>query len=320
MLVIAKTVTGEMIHARDAMQGIDYICLHCGQIVYVRTSKRGKCFYHLQTSSHKGINEGDFHKQAKQLWIDWSQSEHIKLAEEVIIGEQRADLLWENQVIEIQNSPITSQELSKRHQGYLQANLNDLWMAGPRFYYSHQSSQKLVQYHPQLGCYLFEVHPQEQVVVLWYHLTSVKATTQKKVFNTSPFTSLPCLKECSINTSYVVQKRYKLIESYSHCHHQKLAELINLCYKHCYPFWDRLNWLLLPVSLPYQTLMQELEWKIYWLGWKKGWDLDLPENPHPLIVDHFSLLADSFQQQIDWQQRNGCGKDTSFLAFAKTSL
>lgn len=306
MLTVAKTKEGQLIQASEAKKGNDYYCPRCGKIVHVRKTRFQCSFYHIHTVQHASLNEGSFHKMAKALLLDWAKENQVMASDEVVLGKQRADLLWQHTVIEIQQSAITSAELTKRHFGYRQLGYRDVWLAGPRFYYRQSRfNAQLIQYNQRYGFHLWEIHPATKQLKLWYHLTSVKSTARCQCFSYYPLTPNPCVKWQLIDTAQIVLHRLKMIERYRRRKDQRLASLINLCYGNHYPFWEVIEWLLLPVAVPYPNLLQELEWKLFLVGQKNGWQLSEPYNPCPLVSQQLTVLEHSFLQQLQQQgQRN----------------
>lgn len=302
MMTVAQSMDGKLVQACDAESGKDYRCLRCNRIVRVHKTKYGWSFYHLGYRNHYSTNEGWFHQSAKQMLIDWGKKEAILVELEKVVGNQRADLRWgENKIFEIQDSPISNMKLKERHQGYHQKGWSDYWFVGPRFYYCRKNYNKMVHYHPRLGCHLWEIHPESQQIHLYYHLTSMRITTKRMIFNQVP-TNFPVVRRKKINVANIVSWRLRQIKKKSYYHDSDLNQLIAHCYQSGLPFWETLPWFLIPVGLPYPNLVSELKWKYECVFGCFG---DTIEETFPLIEHHRELLQQNFQYQLKIQGQNG---------------
>lgn len=320
MMTVAKTKTGKIIQASEASVGQNYFCLRCGKVVRVRQTKYGRSFYHWNFTPHSTNPEGKFHQAGKAMLLKWAEQWGANLSQEVVIGSQRADIVWgEDRIFEIQASPLSCQQLQDRHQQYRQQGWKDYWFGGSRFYYANQHYHSMVHYHPQLGCHLWEIHPWQQQIHLYYHLTSVPQTTQHLVL-THPVTRYPSIHLREVEVASLVAKRYRKMRQRAYYHDRSLSQLMAQCYEHHLAFWETLPWFLLPVSLPYPNLICELEWKYHCVF--PSWQVQSLQNCFPLIDHHVELLQQSFQYQLRKQGQMGYDfpLSPSFLKFEKSFM
>lgn len=135
MLAYARTASGKRIFVGSAKAGCDYFCIECAGRLRVRRSELRKAhFFHLALQSHcrhaaKSAAHIALQNQIqKALGTDCDQE--VPFPE---IG-RIADLAWKREkiVIEVQCSPIASQEVEARTKDYASIGWEVVWILHSR--------------------------------------------------------------------------------------------------------------------------------------------------------------------------------------------
>lgn len=163
-MFIAKNEQGVCISSQFARANEVYFCLECGQRVIVRRSKTGRPHY-AHKAWHRHGGEGRTHKKIKH---------HLQTIAPQIIFEQkvgpcRADVMYEDEVIEIQVSAIQRRQVQQRQRIY-QEKLH--WLLGATWQHPERALDcidqqgKVYRYHPDYcECYT-SFHPVTKQYVL----------------------------------------------------------------------------------------------------------------------------------------------------------
>lgn len=144
-MFIAKNSQGVCISSQLARKNEQYFCLECEQLLVVRKSKTGRQYF-AHRYYHQQGGEGSEHKAIKK---------HLQLLEtalefEQVIGNCRADVVYQGEVLEIQVSPIQQRQVKKRQLSYgeqLHWLLGSSWERPEKATYCLDRYGKLYRYH-----------------------------------------------------------------------------------------------------------------------------------------------------------------------------
>lgn len=161
-MFLAKDKNNQWVHAHNALI-IDepYRCPECLEMVYIKKgSYKTTHFAHFKKCTQQRFSEGETeeHLKGKQQLYDYLKCENEYVVLEPYLTElkQRPDLLWikngKKIALEFQCSPISSQMLQKRTQGYLSRDICVIWIVG-KTHHMHKNARFL--YCQGVPYYLF---------------------------------------------------------------------------------------------------------------------------------------------------------------------
>ncbi len=124
MLRCALNNKGERVHINDAQKGTKYFCELCkGELI----TKQGK--QNAWHFAHKSKEECDSWGKNKTAWhIAWQDRFPKECQEFVINAKHRADVFYNETVIEFQHSAISSDEVAERNCFYTSNGNNMAWL------------------------------------------------------------------------------------------------------------------------------------------------------------------------------------------------
>lgn len=126
-MFIALDSNGNRIDVKNAEKGNDYFCPVCNNPLQVKEGKiKIKHFAHIS-----GSDCDDFSTDMSEWHRNWQEQFPADSREIVITIDNeshRADVAFENYVIEFQNSPITAEKFEQRNAFYTKAGKKVIWI------------------------------------------------------------------------------------------------------------------------------------------------------------------------------------------------
>lgn len=141
-MFLAKDKHNQWVHAGSANQRFaPYTCPECLCEVYIKKGAyKTTHFAHFKKCSQQRFSEGETleHLKGKQQLYDYLKKQQEEVILEPYLPElkQRPDLLWiksgQKIALEFQCSPISSELLQKRTQGYDEHGIRVIWIVGKK--------------------------------------------------------------------------------------------------------------------------------------------------------------------------------------------
>lgn len=303
-MIIAESIAGEKINARNADRTQSYFCSMCKEAVVL---KRGQIkvphFSHKYDSDCASLYEGETweHLKGKSDLSDWLAKLGGKPELEVYIEKinQRADVLfeWDSQLyaIEYQCSPITERAIIERTEGYLSIGIKPIWIAGEKL----KLGMKLSVIHRQFVLegplkrtfhFYYNAQAAELTVTCMSELTSHNHKRRRLVIqkNDEKIDGLFERKKpdfCLLNTA-IIKKKKQQLHSMRHYNTNQYRALFDLMYENhlvidCLP-----GVLFSEVAEEWTIRTNPIEWKLQLIVFLKN-------QPDTLLLTS-DILNDTF--------------------------
>lgn len=150
-----------------------WYCPNCHEQVRLAVSSKGKLFFkHLNKKSKAGGGESPEHLSVKNGLFEYFYQRELHIEKEVAFDsiDRIADIVLADfsLIIEIQHTPITSDEIRKRTIAYNQLGYRCIWLMTSSITTltkRHQWQQVLMQYNDELG--YFRVFYDKEIKIQW---------------------------------------------------------------------------------------------------------------------------------------------------------
>uniref|UniRef100_UPI00359CAAEA competence protein CoiA n=1 Tax=Bombilactobacillus bombi TaxID=1303590 RepID=UPI00359CAAEA len=174
-MLAAYNQNGQIVYAKVAQISDKFFCPQCRRPVQLICGQKQPFFRHYSHQTNQ-IAESSIHRAGKKWLAKFLAPTFTVDLEYIWDSEQRLDLYARNYkwhlAVEYQCSPISKNELARRHFLYQRKNLRPLWIFGPKHYRQAQHLkhlQSIVSYSKHWGFYVLFKLPQENFLRLNYH-------------------------------------------------------------------------------------------------------------------------------------------------------
>lgn len=180
----ALNESGKLLYASDLQKNRNqkWYCPDCGERVQLSESSKGKLFFkHFPKNTKYTGGESTEHLNVKEELIEFFQQKDLRVDKEVMFSsiDRIADIVIIDYglIIEIQHTPITSQEIRERTLAYNHLGFKCIWLMTSSvnmLTQKHQWQQILMQYSGNLG--YFRVIYDKGIKVQWgFQIVNSKA-------------------------------------------------------------------------------------------------------------------------------------------------
>jgi len=117
--------------SENAKDSATFVCPYCfGEMIFVDAKLKVKHFRHLSRCPYEVEPETQDHMQMKKVVFDWL-SRFGKADVEVAIGNNIADVVCGDLVVEVQRSNLSAKELLERTRNYSSCGYYAMWLLHP---------------------------------------------------------------------------------------------------------------------------------------------------------------------------------------------
>ncbi|MDR3156321.1 MAG: hypothetical protein LBT69_00140 [Lactobacillales bacterium] len=158
----------------------NFLCPVCRKSVQLKMGTHSRPhFAHFTKSIHTKKREGETneHREGKETLYYWSRQKteiNVELEPYISSIDQRPDVLIESKLaFEIQCSPISIQQLTKRCVEYQKIGISPIWFCGKKLHINEKLSdlnRALMNYAKNIGFYYWEIHQQKQQIRLLFNI------------------------------------------------------------------------------------------------------------------------------------------------------